>query len=308
MRITAVIAGSTAASVFLLLAGCSGPAKDAGSALPSAPPRATSLELDEVQLGAVVASITQQRRDQIKRVVSLRLTFDDPAPVSVTDVHLDSPGFIRQSEVRWEHPSVFIQPNVAVALPVPLAAPICSATTSAGPMSGTVTVSDAQGRSRTLTLTGLADDGLLEHIRTHDCAVASLQDSATFTLGTDWVPAIHDGRQVWRGHVDIARRIASGPVMEVTGALGSVLVDFAPMAPLPWQVPDEARSRLPIEARSSGRCDGHSMGESSKPFVFTLWVAYEDAAVPLTLAVPKADQARWWNLLASACAAARNLE
>lgn len=276
--------------------------------MPPATPTATSLTGDDEVPVGVTASITQQRRDQIKRVVSVRLTFDDPAPASITDVRLDAPGFVQQSAVPWQHASVLIQPNVAVALPVQLADPDCSGATPPGTTSATVTVDDAQGRSRSLTITGLADDGLLERIRSHDCAVASLEESAIFTLSTDWVPAMNDGRQVWRGYVDITRGIASGSAIEVTAALGSVLVDITPMAPLPWQVPDQAKSRLPIEARSSGRCDGHSMGESSKPFVFTLWVASEGADVPLVLAVPRTKQAAWWNLLSNACAAARRAE
>lgn len=305
MRITS-IANSLTASLCLLLAGCSGPSTGLGSVLSSATSKDTSLTTVAVVVGGIAASITQQRRDQIKRVVSLRLTFDDPAPVSVTDVRLDAPGFIRQVQVPWEHPSVLIQPNVAVALPVTLAAPDCSDTTTPVTTNGIVTISDAQGRLREITLAELADDGLLERIRTHDCAVESLQESATFTLGSDWVPAINGGRQVWRGYVEITRRMPSASAIEVTGTLGSVLVDFMPLASLPWRVADQANSRLPIEARSSGRCDGHSMGESSKPFAFTLWVRSKGTDVPLVLAVQKVNQGRWWSLLSSACAQARD--
>ncbi|CAB4877675.1 MAG: hypothetical protein F2793_05225 [Actinobacteria bacterium] len=252
----------------------------------------------------VDGQVTQQRRDQIKRVVSVRLTFGDPDPIVVTDVRLVSPAFVRQSQVAWHHRPVRVQPGVPVALPIALAAADCTTPASSGPPKAIVTVSDAQGQSRTIELADLSDSGLLGRLRDHDCAVASLEERATLTLGTHWKPAERDGRRVWRGYVDVERTTPYGSPIEVTEALGSVLVDFTPMEPLPWRLPDRVRSRLPIEASSSGRCDGHSMGESSKPFVFTLWVTTDGLDVPLVLAVTKADSAAWWELLASACAAA----
>lgn len=308
LRIATIVAGLVSALLCILVAGCSNSPPMSGSTRASVTPRESSSTANDGATGGVVASITQQRRDQIKRVVSLRLTFDEPAPVSVTDVRLDSPGFIRQSEVPWDHAAVLIQPGVAVALPVSLAEPNCSDATSAWTTSATVSVSDAQGRSHLLALTELPDNGLLDRIRSHDCAVASLEERATFTLGTTWVPTVHDGQPVWTGHVEITRPVPSGSAIEVSGTLGSVLVDFTAMAPLPWVVPDRTRSQLPIEARSSGRCDGHSMGESSKPFVFTLWVTSQGTDVPLVLAVPRESQGVWWNLLSDACAAVRTVE
>ncbi len=258
----------------------------------------------------MAATITQQRRDQIKRVVSLRITVggsvtensgDGRDPISITDVRLVAPGFVRQPEMAWNHRPVLIQSNVPVALPITLADPDCTDATPRGPSGAIVTFDDELGQSRSITLAALEDDGLLDRIRLHDCAVASLEGRATFTLGSDWRPAQLEGQRVWLGSVDIARTRPFGSPVEVIGALGSVLVDFTPVAPFPWRVPDERQSRLPIVASSSGRCDGHSMGESSKPFVFTLWVRADGADVPLVLAVPTADLAIWWSLLASAC-------
>jgi hypothetical protein len=266
------------------------------STLPSAPPEPAS----------VTAQVTQQRRDQIKRVVSLRITVGGAFvtggdPMTVTDVRLDAPGFVRQRDVPWDHRPVLTQPHVAVALPVALAEADCASPPPGRPTGAIVTVSDGRGGQRTFELTDLADAGLLERIRAHDCAVASLQQRATFTLGSDWRLGRQGGRRIWRGSVDIARRPPLGQPIEVIGALGSVLVDFTPATPLPYPVPDRARSRLPIVASSSGRCDGHSMGESSKPFVFTLWVRADGVDVPLVLAVPAADLSAWWQRLAEAC-------
>ena len=233
--------------------------------------------------------------------MSLRLVFGDSAPVAITDVRLNAPGFVRQLNSAWNHRPVLIQPNVPVALPVALADADCNAAGLLGPATALITVTDSQGYPRRIEVADLSDDGLLDRIRNHDCAVAALQERATFTLGSDWRPAELDGRRVWRGSVDIARSRPFGTPIEVTGTLGSVLVDFTPTTPLPWRAPDRQRSRLPIIARSSGRCDGHSMGESSKPFVFTLWVQADGVDVPLVLAVSKADLPRWWDLLANAC-------
>ena len=283
----------------LMFAGCSAPVTAVATAPPTATPNAAIAA--EPELDPVIASITQQRRDQIKRVVSLRLVFGDSAPVSVTDVRLEAAGFARQLDAAWNHRPVLIQPHVAVALPITLTSADCNATELPRPASARITITDEQGESSTIELTDLPDAQLLERIRTHDCAVASLQDRAAFTLGADWRPAQQEGRRVWLGFVDIARNPPFGAPIEVNGALGSVLVDFTPVAPLPWRVPDQRHSRLPIVASSSGRCDGHSMGESSKPFVFTLWVRADGADVPLVLAVPTADLPTWWSLLATAC-------
>ena len=270
---------------------------------PAAAPNSTAAV--DTDPRAVVASITQQRRDQIKRVVSLRLIFGDSPPMAVTDVRLKAAGFVGQQDVAWNHRPVLLQPNVAVALPIPLARAECDTDEPQRPATALVTVTDAQGDPHRIEVTDLPDDGLLDRIRNHDCAVENLQERAAFTLGTDWQPAQRDGRRIWEGFVEITRSRPFGAPIEVIGALGSVLVDFKPKAPLPWRLPDEPRSRLPIVASSSGRCDGHSMGESSKPFVFTLWIRADGVDVPLVLAVPKADLPVWWDLLASACDAIR---
>ena len=283
----------------LVLAACSA----AGTAVAPAGPASAPISVATAHRDpdTIIASITQQRRDLIKRVVSLRLIFADSPPVAVTDVRLNAAGFVRQRDIAWNHRPVLLQPNVAVALPIPLARADCGSDGLSQPATALITVTDSQGQSRDIDLTDLPDAGLLDRIRHHDCAEAELQKRATFTLGTDWRPAQQEGRRIWRGSVDIARSRPFGTPIEVTGALGSVLVDFTPVTPLPWRVPEQVQSRLPIVASSSGRCDGHSMGESSRPFVFTAWVRADGVDVPLMLAVPTADLPTWWSLLANAC-------
>jgi hypothetical protein len=46
------------------------------------------------------------------------------------------------------------------------------------------------------------------------------------------------------------------------------------------------------------------MGESSKPFVFTIWVTTGGTDVALALSVPKEQSPAWWELLTRACATA----
>lgn len=287
----------------LVLTACSATGTAAVSVGPAAAP--DSVAAADTSPSAISASITQQRRDQIKRVVSLRIAFSDSGPVAVTDVRLNATGFVRQLHSAWNHRPVLLQPNVPVALPIALTGADCRTVERFGPATALITVTDRQGQSRRIEVTDLPDDGLLDRIRHHDCAVAALQERATFTLGADWRPGEQGGRRVWRGSVDIARSRQFGTPIEVIGALGSVLVDFTPARPLPWRVPDQARSRLPIVASSSGRCDGHSMGESSKPFVFTLWVRADGVDVPLVLTVPTADLPAWWDRLSKACAEIR---
>lgn len=110
----------------LMFAGCSAPVTAVATAPPTATPNAAIAA--EPELDPVIASITQQRRDQIKRVVSLRLVFGDSAPVSVTDVRLEAAGFARQVDAAWDHRPVLIQPHVAVALPIALTSADCNAT------------------------------------------------------------------------------------------------------------------------------------------------------------------------------------
>jgi len=252
----------------------------------------------------VAAGITQQRRDQIKRVVSLRITASDSAPITVTDARLIAPGFTRQSDVAWNHRPVIVQPDVPVALPISLAPADCEPAAVAGPAHAKVTFVDAQGRLRTVDIADTPDSGLLKRIGDHDCAVALLEERVTLTLGSRWRAVASQGQLTWHGFIEIQRRAPFSPPIEVAEILGSVLVDLEPIAPLPWRIPDRTSSRLHVEARSSGRCDGHSMGESSKPFVFTIWVTTGGTDVALVLSVPKEQSPAWWKLLTKACARA----
>jgi hypothetical protein len=112
---------------------------------------------------------------------------------------------------------------------------------------------------------------------------------------------------VLRGTIELVRRASTDEIL-VLDLDGSVLLTLGPtpQASDPMLTVDasERTASLPVEVGSTLRCDGHSLGESKKTYVFAVGLDLGDGRVGLTLQPTDAVARQMFEVLTEACAGA----
>ena len=198
-------------------------------------------------------------------------------------------------------PGYPLQPRVPVDLPVPLGPADCGDPPRANAPVPAMDVSVLVDGER-VPVSGAGPT--LTRVFERACRQQALQSLAAASFGPTWAP-VDDGRAL-RGTLRLQRLAATGPV-RVAALDGSVLLTPVPDDPLPATMTGTGLD-LPVTVTSSGRCDGHALGESKQTYVFDLLVDVADEAgldgvQPLTVSVPEEVRPAMWDALQRACAA-----
>lgn len=281
LRVAAAVAGCVVA-----LVGCAAPPH-----APTSPPV------------PLAASLNQQREDLARDVLQVRLHNTGRAAVVVRTLALDWPGLATSPST----PNYPLGPGVLVDLPIGYGPARCAGTPPADPGTGVAAVTvEADGVSRTVRLS-LADPyRLLATLSAQDCQRQALARAVTVSFGPTWTTATHDGLPALRGELVVVRRETAAPIA-VTSVDGSVLLTLEPVRagqqPLLTLGPGVGRAALPVDVTTTGRCDGHALGESKQTYLFQVILdvgALREQGV--TLEPDHAVQERMWDVLTRGCA------
>jgi hypothetical protein len=250
---------------------------------------------------SLTGALQQYREDEVSRTLRVRLTNEGAGAVRVTTLRLIWPGLTgtEAAEVDYE-----IAPGATAALEVPYGDAACSP--PARPAEPVLAEVVTAGAALTLPLD--ASDVLLHRLWDDDCARQRVLEAVDVAFGERWTTATsRDGIPVLRGTIELARH-ASTDEIRVLDLDGSVLLALGPTRPAsdPLLTLDAAEraASLPVEVGSTRRCDGHSLGESKKTYVFTVGLDLGDGRVDLTLQPTEAVARQMFAVLTEACAGA----
>lgn len=282
--------GRTAAVVAAaaLLAGCAAaPSGGSASTPDKTAPTAPNL----------VGALQQYREDEVTHTLKVVLTNAGTSTARVSSLRVAWPGLAGTDEAQVDYD---IPPGATVALKVPYGDAVCSTPSRpTDPVVAEIVTPDAQ-----LTLPLTASDLLLEKLWDQDCARQRLLDAVDVGFGDTWTPTTQDGAPVLRGSLVLTRG-SSTSAIEVLDLDGSVLLtlDATPPAddPLLTMPADAARAELSIDVGSTLRCDGHSLGESKKTYVFDVGLDLGEGRVDLTLQPPDDVKKEMYAVIEKAC-------
>lgn len=284
MRIQArpLVVGTLLAAA--VLAGCGADGSGSGD---RGPPRAQSLS----------GTLAQYREDEVTHSLKIELTNSGASTVRVRSLRVSWPGLSGTDPVEADYD---VTPGVTVALRVPYGDAVCTrATRPTDTVQAEIVTPDAQ-----ITLPLEASSLLLEKLWDQDCARQRLLDAVDVGFGDTWTPATEDGAPVLRGTLALTRGSGTGPI-DVVDLDGSVLLTLGatppsatPLLTLPASAPTAS---LSIDVGSTLRCDGHSLGESKKTYVFDVGLDLGQGHVGLTLAPPDDVKKQMYAVIEKAC-------
>jgi len=279
--VVAAVAGA------LLLGGCATSGSSGGGVPSKTAPPAPNL----------VGTLQQYREDEVTHTLKVVLKNDGTSTTRISAFRVVWPGLSGTDEATVDYD---IPPGATVALKVPYGDAVCAS--AARPTDAVVAEIRTPDAQITLPLT--ASDLLLDRLWDQDCARQRLLDAVDVRFGDTWTPATQGGAPVLRGTLELTRGSSTGPI-DVLDLDGSVLLtlDAAPPAsdPLLTMPADAATSSLSIDVGSTLRCDGHSLGESKKTYVFDVGLDLGDGRVDLTLMPPDDVKPQMYAVIEKAC-------
>ena len=260
-----------------------------------------------VDASALSGTLAQTREDEVRGVAVVRLVSTRAA--TVVSLRLDWPGLAPAPATTTDYP---LAPGVPVDLPVAYGPAVCGTSTegvplaAADPPTGPPSAEVVLAGSAAPTVVVLADPGSLElaqRLHARSCRAQALDAAVGVALGPTWTPTRRtDGSPGLAGTLLVTRRVVGDPV-RVVGLEGSVLLAFEPRATLPTEV-SGARLVLPVVVGTSGRCDGHALGEAKKTYELTVLVSLGDAeAAAMPVSPDPAARPQLWRTLLAGCAA-----
>ncbi len=246
----------------------------------------------------------QYREDEVNGVLQVALTNSGPSPVVIERVELDWPGF---AEPPAADPAYRLDPGLTADLPRVLGGRgLLGLRRPAGAGPDDPAVARVRGRRRRGDRVPLPASAALERIFTTDCRRQHTAAQVGLAFGPEWVrtgaglrlgahgqPGRYPPRRGRRGRRGLRRRQRAAlrlPSPARPGPGGA----RCPTA--------QAAARLPVEVRSTLRCDGHSLGESKKTYVFDVVVDIGDGEDrPYALTPDAAARALMQTLIKDAC-------
>src|SRR4051812_35863379 len=258
--------------VALLLAGCA--TEDGAPAAQGTPTVAMPTPSGPPAVAGVEAQAVRLRSDGTAgRRLQVRITEAGGAPVTVTSVQLDTPGF---AVLPARDTSTEFTPGRVIDLPVERGAVDCA--TPLDPAAARLTVVRPDGSTEEL-LVPLGGD-TLARLHAQECAA----DAVLEVVDVRVEDLAEDGDTL-AGEVVLARRSGHDEIV-VSELSPSVVLMPVPQRELPVRLaPGEERLELPVTF-DADRCDPHALAETKQPFVFPLRVTVgdgEDAVLDLPL-------------------------
>lgn len=284
-RRLSVLAGLVVAGA--LLAGCAG-SGGSGSATYSG---------GDTTAPDLIGTLQQYREDEVSHSLKIELKNVGPTTVRVSSLAVAWRGLAGTDPAQVDYD---IPPGATVALKVPYGDAVCtSSARPTDPVEAEIVTPDGQ-----LTIGLAASDVLLERLWDEDCARQRLLDAVDVAFGDTWTPTTVDGAPVLRGTLVLTRG-SSTDAIDVVDLDGSVLLTLdatppvgIPLLTMPASAPTAS---LSIDVGSTLRCDGHSLGESKKTYVFDIGLDLGDGRVDLTLQPPDDAKKQMYDVLTQAC-------
>jgi hypothetical protein len=219
----------------------------------------------------LTAEARQYRADVAHRRLAVALTNASSEPVTVLRVQLAAPGF--EPEPATER-IVALAPGARVDLRTQYGDARCDGPPPQPPDLALVTVQAPDGSQEELRVVLPQGTGLLERIRTRDCAQRELRAAVDLQLGPTWT---RDGDRL-AGDLVVTRRAGAEPVT-VTEPAGHIVFTVRPAAaasPLVVLAPGQSRAEVALTITPT-RCDGHALASNSRGSIFGFYVAVGDA-------------------------------
>jgi hypothetical protein len=268
-------AGSFAVAL-ILAAGCGG--DDEPAAAPSAIQPTNPAEVAEPL--NLSAELVRSRRDEANERLRIEVTNRGDQPVAIDGVRLVAepytPGPGEISGGRQ------LNPDQTIAYRVVHGDPECPGDDpKLGPVQVHVTSGDQQ-----VTLDPGDSADLIGRLLSVDCARQRILDVVTIRFDTEWDVDSNGNEQV--GTLLIERR-DGGPRVTLTGVRNSINYTLEMLDHDSEPTLEAGEKTLAVPVRSRGaRCDGHAMGDNSKPFGFSALLSLDGG--PETLVEFTADE------------------
>jgi len=248
--------------------------------------------------GQLEATAGQFRFDEGTHDVRTGITNNSSKPIKVTTATISWDGF------QWETtklPGEPVPPQQTAAFISRFGRANC-ATEPTEPR----LIAVVNGVRRDLPLR-LDDPGLFTRLRASACAGQHLADNAILTMSIGTRVVRRNGVPSYAGTVSVRRPSAPGEAVTVVDLGGSVLFDVLPREGRDFRpvrlAPDARSVSIPIRVGPTQRCDAHTRGNASQPFLFSVFTQLAGDPVHRTITVPDATtQRRLLGLLDRYCA------
>ncbi|BAH49187.1 hypothetical protein [Rhodococcus opacus] len=226
--------------------------------------------------------------------IHVRLTNTGDAPVTVTSVALDSPGFESAPETRRE---IELGPGNRIDVEAGYGAVRCDT----GPEPAYAVIGTAERAATPVRVPLATPYDVLGRIHDGDCAAEELARAVPVTLIPEAAPP--EPAAPLPARLVVSRGTASGDI-RVDEVGGSVLYALRGALPATMRA-DEDQLNIDITI-DAARCDPHALAEAKKPFVFPLWIAVGSSA-PAYSRIPVSEENRrtLTNYLTTTCDARR---
>jgi hypothetical protein len=265
------------------LAGCtSAESPPSGSEASASAPSASDASASAPAPDGLTASLLQYRRDVPRRFVEIKFANDSRDDFDIALVEATLPGYETSPRPARSTPLVA---GRRVDLPVRLGSALCDSPLS-GQGSAAVDVVSNSGSTARVSVPVADDDGLLERLHEHDCAVQRVEEAVDLQLSDTWERTGSGADAAVRGQVTATLRpgAESAQISDAIAGelLGMKVLDAQGNSALPMDLnADQPRVALDLDVIGT-RCDGHAVAESRRlmAFEFSVAVAGEDP-VPL---------------------------
>lgn len=247
------------------------------SAEPSATESTIPTEVAEpLTLGA---KLVRSRRDEANERLRIELTNLGEQPVPIDELRLVAPPYSPEpGEIR----SGQLNPGQTIAFRITYGDPECAGD---DPAPGQIQVEVTSGDQQVTVDPGESSD-LIQSMLTADCARQRILEVVNIRFDTEWDVHSNGNEQV--GTLLLERK-AGGPQVTLTGVRGGINYTLEMLDPDAdtTLAADEQTLTIPVRSRGA-RCDGHAMGDNSKPFGFAAWISLDGG--PETLVEFTADE------------------
>lgn len=290
-------------ALVLLCAGCGGQTQQTDETTPTAQTAPSAAEPAAVEEPALEVELLQYRLDQAPRRIQVAVTNRTGAPITVTSVALEAPGYAGMPPTPKDSE---IAAGARVDLPVALGEARCAEGTaqSAGQPVVLARVRAEDGAERDVQVTLPSPYEPLDRLLIRECAQLALARALSVTFAPTWTPAPVDGHRTLHGALAV-QRLESAEPLTVSGTQGNVIFTMGPLgaaaSPLLVLEPGQDRAEIPIEITVS-RCDPHALADSKRTFFLPLWAAIGDGDELATfITVDDTAQARLDELIQTGC-------
>jgi hypothetical protein len=268
-------AGSLAVAL-ILAAGCGG--DDEPAVAPSAARSTNPTEVTEPL--NLSAELLRSRRDEANERLRIELTNRGDQPVPIDGVRLDAEPYLPEpGEVSGGRQ---VKPGQTIAYRVVYGDPDC---VGDDPKPGPVQVQVTSGEQQ-ITLDPGESADLIGRMLSVDCARQRILDVVSIRFDTEW--DVHSNGNEQEGTLLIERR-DGGPRVTLNGVRNSINYTLEMLDPDSRPTLEAGEKTLAVPVRSRGaRCDGHAMGDNSKPFGFSALLSLDGG--PETLVEFTADE------------------